>query len=326
MKKKAAVLLAIFAVIILGSVAVIKIAGSKRDTIQEDDMVIVTSFYPMYILTGNLAKDVPGVSVANLTENQTGCLHDYQLTTQDMIQLDSADLLIMNGGGMESFIENVLGSYPDLTVVEASEGIDLLTSTSEHDHDHEEESDEEHEEHEEEEDDHDHGDYNAHVWMNMNHYLTQMETVYNALVTVDPENAGQYKANYEEYRDKIEALKEEFESELTNVENTEVVIFHDAFAYLAQELGLDVIYTINMDDDTYLSAGEVREIIDEVNHHSVQILFTEEQYSDSIAESIAKETDATVYVIDSLVTGEMDLDAYVNGMKNNLEVLKEALN
>ena len=159
----------------------------------------------------------------------------------------------------------------------------------------------------------------------MNDYLIQMENVYQALVENDPENKAIYDLNYETYKGKVEEIKAEYERELTNYVNHEVVIFHDAFAYMAQEIGLDVIYTINLDGDTYLSAGEVKDIIDEVNGHGVKVLFTEEQYSDSVAESVAKETEAKVYVIDSLVTGDTDLDSYLNGMKNNLEVLKEAL-
>lgn len=364
MKKKLLILLGIFTTIMIGSVTVSKLAKRNDKVSQDEEIQIVTSFYPMYILTANLAKDVPGVSVENLTENQTGCLHDYQLTTQDMIQLNSADLLVMNGGGMETFIENVITSYPELKVVEASEGITMLASESEHNHDHEsgntsldaeEEATaqdvvtDEHEgeaeadhadEHEDEteadhaddhqdeteaEHDHDHGDYNAHVWMNMNNYLIQMENVHQALVEMDPENKELYDLNYETYKSQVEEIKEEYESELTNFVNKEVVIFHDAFAYMAQEIGLEVIYTINLDADTYLSAGEVKEIIDEVNQHEVKVLFTEEQYSDSIAKSVANETDAKVYVIDSLVTGDLDLDAYLNGMRNNLEILKEAL-
>lgn len=332
MSKKLIALASIFMVIIVVAVGISKLGRNEVVKEKEENHKIVTSFYPMYILAMNLTKDVKGVTVVNLTENQTGCLHDYQLTTQDMITLDSADLLVMNGGGMESFIENVVSSYPELTIVEASKGINMLPSESEHDHDHENEEhdhDHENEEHDHEEHEeghhHDHGEYNAHVWMNIENYLVQIKNVYEALVEYDPENEAKYKANYEEYTNRVTKLKEEYVETLTDIANREVVIFHDAFAYMAQELGLDVVSTINLDGDSSLSAGEVSEIIDEVKHHKVKVLFTEEQYSDSIAKSVAKETEAKVYVIDSLVTGSRDYDSYLMGMRANLEVLKEAL-
>lgn len=357
MKKKLGVLLIVFVVMIVCSVIVIW-STQKGNESEKSEIAVVTSFYPMYILTENLAKNVPGVKVVNLTENQTGCLHDYQLTTQDMIEIDHASMLVLNGGGMEGFIENVIEQYPELPVVRASEGIELLPTASQHSHEHNHEDeennsheseeahvhegeeshsheseeevhvheDEENHSHEEESHEaHDHGEYNAHVWMNMNNYLVQMENVYEALVDLDPAHESLYEANYKEYREKVEELKEQFEEALNDTTGREVVIFHDSFAYLAQEIGLDIAYTVNLDDETYLSAGEVKEIIDEVKKHGIQVLFTEEQYSDSIAKSIANETDASVYVIDSLVTGENNIDAYLNGMRNNLKTMKEAL-
>lgn len=357
MKKKLGVLFIVFAVII-GCSGVVIWSTQKGNRSERSEITVVTSFYPMYILTENLAKNVPGVKVVNLTENQTGCLHDYQLTTQDMIEIDHASMLVLNGGGMEGFIEGVIEQYPELPVVKASEGIELLPATSQHSHEHNHEDEEnnhheseeeahvhedgenhsheseeeahvhEHEDnhsHEEESQEaHYHGEYNAHVWMNMNDYLVQMETVYEALVDLDPVHESLYETNYKEYREKVEELKEEFEEVLNETTGKEVVIFHDSFAYLAQEIGLDIVYTVNLDDETYLSAGEVKEIIDEVKKHGIQVLFTEQQYSDSIAKSIANETDAMVYVIDSLVTGENNLDAYLNGMRNNLKTVKEA--
>lgn len=362
MKKKLIALFSIFAVILVGVYALNR--RSSRNQVQNDgELQVVTSFYPMYILTKNLTKDASGVTVVNLTENQTGCLHDYQLTTQDMIILSSADLFVMNGGGMEGFVQNVIEAYPNLETVEASAKIKMLASTSEHHHDHgdEEHEDETHEEaehdehleeehndgtteHDEEEEHnhgaadheeemhelenehkHDHGEWNAHVWMNLENYLIEMKNVYQALITKDPENETIYTRNYVNYREEVEALKVEYENELQGIVNREVIIFHDAFAYMANQLGLEVVKAVNLDSDTYLSAGEVKEIIDEVKSHDIKVLFTEEQYSDSVASSVAKETNANVYVVDSLVTGKDDLNAYIEGMRNNLEVLKKAL-
>ena len=60
----------------------------------------------MYVLAENLTEGVSGIEVSNLTENQTGCLHDYQLTSRDMKLLSRADVFLVNGAGMELFMEN----------------------------------------------------------------------------------------------------------------------------------------------------------------------------------------------------------------------------
>lgn len=310
MKKKLFVLISIMLLVVLSSTIIT--AMMNREDIKSEKVTIVTTFYPMYVLAKNVVGDSSNVDVVNLTEYQSGCLHDYQLTTADMKKLENADILVMNGGGMENFIENVLEAYPNLPIINASEGIDYLLGEG---HNHEEENSVNN--HVEE--------FNAHVWLNMNYYIQQIQTVQDGLAEYDSQNSTSYQDNGTAYQNEVRTMKEEMETTLEGTENTEVVIFHDAFAYLAQELGLDVIHTVNIDSEASLSAGEIAEVVDEVNEHQIKILFTEEQYSTSIADNIAEETDASVYVIDSIVRGDMSKDGYITAMKKNLEVLKQAL-
>lgn len=380
MKKKSFILLSIMVIIILSTVLITRLIDREEEK-EEDTYTIVTSFYPMYVLTKNLVKDIDGIEVINLTDYESGCLHDYQLTTQDMKRLEHADLFIMNGGGMESFIEEVLISYPQLPVINASEGIQFLESTHDHSHDddhghedsdaheddqnhedndahddaqdhedsdthdddqnHEDsdahdndqnhegsdthEDDQDHEDSDTHEDDHAHTENNAHVWLNTDYYQIQIENVATGLSTYNQENETIFKENKTAYIDQIKALQEELETELADLKGKEIVIFHDAFVYLANQLGLSTVHIVNMDSESSLSAGEVAEVIDEVNSHQIKILFTEEQYSTTIADSISKETGAKVYVIDSLVKGAMNETGYLEGMKYNLNILKEVI-
>lgn len=309
MKKKLLLLSGLMALILVIAITFSLTLGVKRE--EKQKLTIVTSFYPIYVLTENIVGDINTIDVVNLTNYTTGCLHDYQLSTSDMKRLEEADILIINGGGMESFMEDVFASYPKLPVITASEGISFLLS-EEHDH--------------KEDDGHKHDDkeYNAHVWMNMDNYLIQIQNVVDNLSRLDPENAKIYEENGLNYRKEVEALKAEYNVVFKAVENKKVVIFHDAFAYLAQEFDLNVVHTVNMDSESALSAGEIAEVVDEVREENVQVLFTEEQYKTSIASNVADETGAVVYVIDSIVTGDMEKNAYLNGMRNNLAVLKEA--
>ena len=127
-------------------------SGNTKNTDEADDMLtVVTSFYPMYIATLNIVDGVNGVRLENLSEPQTGCLHDFQLTPEDMKLLSTADVFVINGGGIESFMSDVAKAYPKLDVVEACEDVALLSeddADSDHDHDHEEH--EHHHDHDEE--------------------------------------------------------------------------------------------------------------------------------------------------------------------------------
>jgi zinc transport system substrate-binding protein len=88
---------------------------------------------------------------------------------------------------------------------------------------------------------------------------------------------------------------------------------------------MKVAFTVPLDSDTALSAGDIAEIIKAVREDNIKYLFTEQQYNDSIAKQIEAETEAKVYIIDSAVTGDGSKDSYLKAMKNNLTVLKEAL-
>lgn len=343
--KKLMLLAAIMIVVTAGSTVLTKALNKNNDKGHGDGLTIVTSFYPLYVATLNVTDGMSGVNVVNLMQNQQGCLHDYQLTTDNMRTLETADVLIINGAGMEAFLDDIKNNYPDLAIIDTSEGIDLLTVTGEvhdHDHDHDEEDadhdDHDHEEedadhddhdHEEEDADHDdhdheHGEYNPHMWLDPERYQTQIANIAEGLATVDSAHAAQYASNAKAYEEKVEDIDHELK-ELPAFDYTNVILFHNSMEYLCQRLGINVSYCLNLDGESSLSAGEIATIIEEVKENDIKVLFSEEQYSDSVANRIGEETGANVYVFDSLVTGENSKDAYITGMKKNIELLKKAL-
>ena len=83
---------------------------SRQNSNDSNKLNIVTSFYPVYIATSNIIDGVEDVTLNNMTNVDVGCLHDYQLTTKDMNNLERADIFIVNGGGMESFLDNAINN------------------------------------------------------------------------------------------------------------------------------------------------------------------------------------------------------------------------
>lgn len=307
-------------------------SGQKADQVtseRKEELQVVTSFYPVYVMAQNLCQGVPGVSVQNLTENQTGCLHDYQLTTKDMKLLEQADLLLLNGGGMESFLEAAIGSLPHLQVISSEEGIELLGAQSEHRHEHDEEHAGEEEEHLEEvhaEDDHghDHGEYNAHIWLDPHRYHHQVENLAAGLMEADPTNRSMYEANRDRYLSEIEAVHQDYQEVFAEMQEQPVIIFHDAFAYYSELLPLEIVKVVAMEgEESALSAGEMAEVIEEIRMHQIRYLLIEEQYQQTVADVLAAETGTRTVVLDSLVTGGGEMDSWLSGMRANLEVLRE---
>lgn len=311
-------------------------SDSAKNTDEADDMLtVVTSFYPMYIATLNIVDGVEGVRLENLSEPQTGCLHDFQLTPEDMKLLSTADVFVINGGGIESFMSDVAKAYPKLDVVEACEDVALLSeddADSDHDHDHDAdaESDSDHD-HDHDADtesdsahDHDHGDENAHAWMSVPRYRTMVQTIASRLAEKDAKHADEYYANAKAYDAKLAVLEEKINSikSLTNGQN--IIIFHEAYAYVADDFSMNACYLLDLDEERSVSAGEIKQVIGAIKDDSVSVILAEELYGKSMGDTVSRETDVHVVYIDPLNRGEYDKDSYLDGMEHNIELIKEA--
>ena len=325
-------------------------SDSAKNTDEADDMLtVVTSFYPMYIATLNIVDGVEGVRLENLSEPQTGCLHDFQLTPEDMKLLSTADVFVINGGGIESFMSDVAKAYPKLDVVEACEDVALLSeddADSDHDHDHEAdaESDSDHDHdheadaesdsdhvHDHEADaesdsahDHDHGDENAHAWMSVPRYRTMVQTIASRLAEKDVKHADEYYANAKEYDAKLAVLEEKINSikSLTNGQN--IIIFHEAYAYVADDFSMNACYLLDLDEERSVSAGEVKQVIGAIKDEGGSVILAEELYGKSMGDTVSRESDVNVVYIDPLNRGEYDKDSYLEGMEHNIELIKDA--
>lgn len=317
MKWKKDLILVGIMVIVAVFAAGMTIAVHDTDREKKEQMRITASFYPVYIMALNLADGIEDVEVSCMTQNQTGCLHDYQMTTQDMRVLEDSDAFLINGGGMEGFLEEVAENDPSLPVIDTGHPLEDLPKEG-----HSGEYEQEKAVHSEEGHAHEHE--NAHFWLNPEYYCMQVQAAADGLSEIDKAHAAQYRENAEIYIGKVKKLAKKMKAEFPGGQHTGVVVFHDAFVYLADYLGMEVIHTVDMDGETSLSAGEIAEVMEEVRENDVKALFTEAQYSTEIADTVAAETDAVPFVIDSLVTGDGDKDAYLEGMEANLAVLKEA--
>lgn len=284
--------------IIAALTAVIAVAGcAPKET--KARLTVVTSFYPMYIMTANLTKGIPGINLVNLTPPSIGCLHDYQMTPQDMKALSQADILVINGTGMEPFLDNVVRQNPKLRVVDASQGVEVI----EHD-----------------------GHPNPHIFASISGAIRQVQNINAGLERYDPEYLGYYRENARRYLAQLEILKDSMCFALKDVKYRDIITFHEAFPYLAKELGLNIVAVIEREPGAEPSAGDLAGIIRIVRQRKVKAIFAEPQYPAQAARAIARETGANVYILDPVSTGPLeDLSYYIKTMEKNLEVLKEAL-
>lgn len=268
----------------------------------KNKVTIVTSFYPVYIATINITKGIAGVEVINLTKPQTGCLHDYQLTPEDMKTLEKANIFVVNGAGMEAYLQKAVQRYPQLKIIDASKNIALIKD--------------------------DHGEENPHVWVSISNAILQVENIAAQLSLLDPVNAADYQVNAADYIERLTGLRNKMHRALENVSQRNIITFHEAFPYFAQEFNLHITAVIEREPGTELSPQEMNNICEKIKESKAPALFVEPQYPAKAAETIAKETGAKIYMLDPGVTGQAKpeaYDAYINLMEQNLQILQEAL-
>ena len=289
--------------ILLLLLIVLMVGGCGSEKKDDDNLKIVTSFYPMYLDTINIVRATEGVEVVNLTPPQTGCLHDYQLTPEDMKTLETADIFVVNGLGMENFLDKVIEAHPNLKIINASDSPEIVPIKED-------------------------GVPNPHVWLSITYSIQQVKNISSKLCELDPDRADKYKRHTLDYVDELTTLRDELHLSLTMLPNKEIVTFHEAFPYLAEEFGLKVAAVIEHEPGTEPTPQELAETIEKINSLPAKIIFTEPQYSSKAAETIARETGAKIFELDPIVTGEAkpeNLLDYVDRMLTNTLTLAKAL-
>lgn len=263
---------------------------------------IAATTLPVYEFTVRLC-DGTGLTVTRLVTESVSCLHDYALNVDQVKAAEAAQLIVLSGAGLEEFMEDILAHK---ATVDASQDIDLLGSCHEHDHGHE------HEHHHEED---------AHIWLSPENAADMAANICAGLTERYPEHLAVFEANLTGLLADIVTLQAYGEAQLANLSQTEIITFHDGFAYLAHSYGLEIVKAIEEESGSEASAAELKEIIAILREHQISAIFTETNGSCSAADTIAAETGATVYTLDMAMSG----DSWFDAMYHNIDTLKEAL-
>lgn len=299
---------------------------------------VEASFYPMYEFARSVGGDLADVELLVPSGTEP---HDWEPTPQDIAKIEDADLLVYNGAGMESWVDQVLDASANakLRTVEASEGLDIMEGSEEEEHEHDHEAGEAHS-HESSEDhdhdaeeahghDHDHGGLDPHVWLSPKLAAQEVRNIEAAFAKADPDHAAQYKSNADAYVAKLDALDAEFKSGLTGTKRTDFITQHAAFGYLARDYGLTQVPIAGLSPDQEPSAREMADVVEFAKQHDVKTIFFETLVSSKVAETIATEIGAKTDVLNPLegLTSEETAagEDYLSVMRKNLEALKKAL-
>lgn len=281
-----------------------------------EKLKVVTSFLPVQSHTLAIAGD--HANVKQLMAKDTGP-HDFQLTPADVKKLSNADLLIINGAGIEEWLGELIkkSGNKSLIVVDTSKGIKLVESPEEieigHSHSHSHSHD------------HDHGDgANPHIWLDPVIAKKQAANIVAALQKADPANASAYAQNGMAYEAKLSALDSDYRSTLAPLPNKNLVTFHDAFPYLAARYKLNYVGAISEFPEKDPTPKQLAALVDKIRSLKVGVLFAENGYAPGLLKKIAGETGAKVSELDTLEVGQGTPTAYLDRMGANLESLRKA--
>ena len=255
----------------------------------------------MYEFTRELCAGTP-LTVTRLVTEQVSCLHDYSLNVRQVKAAEAAEVLVISGGGLEEFMEDLLTGRP---LIDASEGIELLCG----------------EEHEEE---HEHGhshEHDPHIWLSPVLAQQMARNICAGLTARYPDYAPVFEKNLAALLEKLEELQQYGEDALSNLSCREMITFHDGFAYFADAFGLTILEAVEEESGSEASAGDLIHLIELTREHHLPAIFTERNSSASAASVISRETGAQIYELDMAMAG----DSYFDAMYHNMDSIKEAL-
>ena len=289
-------------------------ATVKAETHRE----FTATVFPIWILLKEVAKDVPGVNVNLLLPAGSGCPHDYAMTPNDRRRLAKADILVMNGLGLEGFLGYASKRHsllkPGATVVIAAQGINDFLPSDGHSH---------------EGGDHHAHTANPHIFAAPSMMAQMALSMSTQLAALDPTHAPLYKANGRTVATRLEALAAECKSLGGRLAKRTVIAQHNIFDYLARDIGLTVEALIQSHDGQEPSARAMLDLVRVIRSHKVAAVLTEPQYPARAGRTLAAETGIPCLELDPAANGpdglNSPLDWYEKLMRSNLRTLEQAL-
>lgn len=247
--------------------------------------------------------------------------HTYEPTPREARDLAMADVLFVNGLGLELWLDRLLqnAASRDLKVVTLSAGLTPLAGISfvvpghghhdHHDHDH-----------------HHHEDGDPHFWLDVQHAIQYVQRIEETLAQADPQGASFYRERAAAYIAELSDLDRWIHEQIAQIpeERRVLLTYHDAFAYFAARYGLHLQGVVVRNPDREPSPRDLASLIAEVRRLGTPAIFAEPQINPKYAESLACEAGIKVgYLYSDALTAEVP--TYMDMMRYNTLSLLEAL-
>lgn len=298
------------------SVSALLLAACGNSTASQEDgkLDIVTTFYPVYEFTKQVAGDEANVDLLVKAGTE---VHGYEPSAKDIARIQEADAFVYENENMETWVHDVEKSLDTtkVNVISATEGMLLLPG-----------GEEEHEGHDHSEEGHSHA-YDPHVWLSPERAITLVENIRDSLVAKYPEKKDAFETNAAAYIEKLDALDAKYSETLSVAKQKYFVTQHTAFAYLALDYGLKQVSITGVAADEDPTPSRLAELTEYISKYGIKYIYFEENASKSVAETLAKETGVQLDVLnplESLTDEDMKNGKdYISVMEDNLTALEK---
>ncbi len=266
---------------------------------------VVTSFYPLYFF----ASEIAGNSAEVYTITPAGAEpHEYEPTTQDMVKMQKSDLVILNGGGLEPWGDDVRSSLSGSSPRVITLGATLADRQFMED-----------------------GTLvqDPHVWLSPVLVKEEVKEILAGFIAVDPARAGMYEKNAAALLEKLDALDTDFKNGLAQCARRDIVTSHAAFSYLAAAYGLQQVPIAGLSPEGEPSPRQLAGVADFIRKNKITHIFFESLVSPKFSDTLAQEVGVKTLVLNPLEGLTRDEIAagktYLTEMRLNLAHLRIAL-
>lgn len=277
------------------------LTGCNAPSNDSDKIEIYTTFYVM----SEFARVIGGdhVVVTQLLSDG-GDAHNYEPTSQNIANVATGDLFIYNSDQLEHYAQDIIESSGNdrLKVVMAAQGIELIQN--------------------------DHG-LDPHTWLSLKNAKIELKNILDAYCEIDNDNADYYQSNYDEYVQELEDLDKSYEQGLAPFVNREIVVEHEAFAYLCADYGIVQKSVTGITSEGEATANQIKSAVDYINSEQIKVIFYQEELNEKVMQTIAQETRTELLPLSTIASlSSEDVAAgsdYLSVMRQNLENIVYAL-
>jgi ABC-type Zn uptake system ZnuABC Zn-binding protein ZnuA len=203
-------------------------------------------------------------------------VHTFEPKPSDIQTVAGAKLLVMNGLGLDDWLERAItngaaSSTPLVKLGVDLAGVELLPGE-------------------------DPGTQNPHLWMDVKYAELYVDRIAAALTSTDPTHGPQYGSQAAAYKTRLESLDASVRSKIASIpqQNRKLVMFHDAFPYFAREYGITIVGVAVEAPGQDPSAGYTAELITAIRAAGVKAIFSESQFPTKLVDQLAAETGTKV--------------------------------